>query len=316
MDKSSPQQTGHPPVQLPFARPRNRRSRPSYPGLRGPSPGHRWFPSAPIYPAASGGGLPTALAKLDELAEGAEFILGHNVIDFDLRHLKAFSPNLRLLRMPAVDTLRLNPLAFPRNPYHHLVKHYQDGQLRRGRINDPELDARLTLEVLANQCRALREAPPDLLTAWHWLTTADGGEGFDIFFSSMRCSPRPSDTAAHSAIRDRLDGAACRKQALMVMSDAPQRGWELAYALAWLSVSGGNSVMPPWVRHQFPDAGLLVRRLRDTACREPGCDWCRERHDARRELTRWFGFDDFPAGACGRVRQSRPAVRRRGGYGR
>ena len=39
--------------------------------------------------------------------------------------------------LPAVDTLRLNPLAFPRNPYHHLVKHYQDGQLKRGRINDP-----------------------------------------------------------------------------------------------------------------------------------------------------------------------------------
>ena len=290
MDKSSPQQTGR----LPFnclsldleIGVRDRRIR-AFAGLRPDTGGSL------IYPAASGGGLPTALAKLDDLAEGAEFVLGHNVIDFDLPHLKAFSPNLRLLRMPAVDTLRLNPLAFPRNPYHHLVKHYQDGQLRRGRINDPELDARLTLEVLANQCRALREAPPDLLTAWHWLTTADGGEGFDIFFSSMRCSPRPSDTAAHSAIRDRLDGAACRKQALMVMSDAPQRGWELAYALAWLSVSGGNSAMPPWVRHQFPDAGLLVRRLRDTACREPGCDWCRERHDARRELTRWFGFDDF-----------------------
>ena len=42
-----------------------------------------------------------------------------------------------------------------------------------------------------------------------------------------------------------------------------RHGWPLAYALAWLSVAGGNSVMPPWVRHQFPDAGHLVRRLRD-----------------------------------------------------
>ena len=233
------------------------------------------------------------MARLDKLVEGAKFVLGHNLIDFDLPHLKAFSPNLRLLRTPAVDTLRLNPLAFPRNPYHHLVKHYQDGQLRRGRINNPELDARLAVEVLSNQWKALGEAPPDLLTAWHWLTTADGGEGFDIFFSSLRRSARPSDAGAHSAIRARLNGVACRGQAQMATSDAAQCGWELAYALAWLSVSGGNSVMPPWVRHQFPDAGLLVRRLRDTACREDDCDWCRERHDARRELTRWFGFDDF-----------------------
>ena len=56
---------------------------------------------------------------------------------------------------------------------------------------------------------------------------------------------------------------------------------------------GGNSVMPPWVRHQFPEAGQLVRRLRDTSCTDAGCDWCRERHDARKELTRWFGFADF-----------------------
>ena len=51
--------------------------------------------------------------------------------------------------------------------------------------------------------------------------------------------------------------------------------------------------MPPWVRHQFPETGLLVRRLRDTACTDPACGWCRERHDAKKELKRWFGFTDF-----------------------
>ena len=53
--------------------------------------------------------------------------------------------------------------------------------------------------------------------------------------------------------------------------------------------------MPPWVRHQFPEAGRLVRRLRDNACNDSGCVWCRERHDARKELKRWFGFDGFRA---------------------
>ena len=56
------------------------------------------------------------------------------------------------------------------------------------------------------------------------------------------------------------------------MTDAAQQGWELAYALAWLSVAGGSSVMPPWVRHRFPGAGRLVRRLRDNACSDPDCD--------------------------------------------
>ena len=36
-----------------------------------------------------------------------------------------------------------------------------------------------------------------------------------------------------------------------------------------------------------------MRRLRDNACNDNQCEWCRERHDPRRELSRWFGFDDF-----------------------
>ena len=72
-----------------------------------------------------------------------------------------------------MDTLHLSPLAFPSNPYHHLVKHYQDGRLKRGRVNDPELDSRLALEVFHDQQRALKGTPPDLLTAWHWLSTPE-----------------------------------------------------------------------------------------------------------------------------------------------
>ena len=254
----------------------------------------------------AGGHLASALAKLDDLADGADFVLGHNLIDFDLPQLQAVNPGLRLLRLPAVDTLRLNPLAFPRNPYHHLVKHYQDGQLQRGRINDPELDARLALEVFRDQQKALRNAPSGLLAAWHWLTAADNGAGFDRVFKYLRKSPRPSGAEGRDAIDRVLDGISCRTHAREAKADAARHGWGLAYALAWLSVSGGNSVMPPWVRHQFPEAGKLVRRLRDTACADPGCGWCRERHDARKELTRWSGFDDFrpePVDEAGRPLQ-------------
>ena len=244
-----------------------------------------------------GGDLSTALAKLDALAEGAAFLLGHNLIFFDLPHLAAAKPDLRLLGIPPVDTLWLNPLAFPRNPYHHLVKHYQDGRLKRGRLNNPELDARLAIDLFDDQRRALArvaQEASDLIAAWHWLTTAQGnGSGFDTFFSSVRGALRPSDAQARGAIRARLAGVACETRGRAILTDPGSHGWALAYALAWLSVSGGNSVMPPWVRHQFPEAGRLVRELRDTACTAPDCGWCRERHDARKELTRWFRFEDF-----------------------
>ncbi len=237
--------------------------------------------------------LDEALNRLDELAEGRAFILGHNLLHFDLPRLRSVAPNLRLLDMPAVDTLMLNPLAFPQNPYHYLVKHYQDGQLRRGRINDPELDARLTLELFEHQQTAFGSKDADLMAAWHWLTTAAGEIGFDLVFSQLRQSARPSDSEARTAISDLLDGSVCVRGAREVVDDAKDQGWPLAYVLAWLSVAGGNSVMPPWVRHQFPETGRLVRRLRDTPCDDSGCDWCLERHDSRRELKRWFGFDEY-----------------------
>lgn len=191
--------------------------------------------------------LAAALAVLDKFATDADFLLGHNLIAFDLPHLKAVAPDLPLLKLPLVDTLRLNPLAFPRNPYHHLVKHYQDGPLKRGRVNDPELDARLALEVFDNQQTALRAAPRGLLAAWHWLTgTGPDSAGFAAVFAAIRDAPRPSDAEAKATIREQLADIACQSCGRDVLEHTTQSGWPLAFALAWLSVSGGNSVMPPW----------------------------------------------------------------------
>ena len=260
----------------------------------------------------AGFGLKAALARLDRLAEGAGFVLGHNLIAFDLPHLAAANPGLRLLALPVVDTLRLSPLAFPRNPYHRLVKHYRDGGLRRGQLNDPELDARLALDVFADQLDALRQSPPDLLAAWHRLCTPEPegmDRALDSLFTELRGAPRPSGAEARDAVVARLRGNACRVGARHVLSDRDLRGWPLAYALAWMSVAGGNSVMPPWVRHQFPDARRIVHLLRDKACTDPACRWCRERHDPRKELGRWFGFEAFRAEpACDDGRPMQQAI--------
>ena len=212
----------------------------------------------------SGGDLAAALIKLDAFADGTDFVLGHNLIAFDLPLLAAEKPDLRLLKLPAVDTLWLSPLAFPRNPYHSLVKHYKDGGLKSGRRNDPEWDAKIALGLFGDEREALAKAAPDLLTAWHWLCTPEPegvDHALDGFFFQLRKAGRPSRTEAGAAIGRRLEKA-CATQAREIVAEPDKFGWPLAYALAWLSVAGGNSVMPPWVGHQFPEAGQLVRRLR------------------------------------------------------
>ena len=157
--------------------------------------------------------LDEALIKLERFAKDLSFLLGHNIVAFDLPHLHAVKPAMALLDMPAIDTLRLNPLAFPRNPYHRLVKHYQDGQLHRGRLNDPELDARLTLDVFLDQRNAfldLAKQAPDLMLAWQWLTTIDNTvSGLNSFFFSIRRGTRPSDKEGQDAVENYLKQRCC-----------------------------------------------------------------------------------------------------------
>ena len=89
--------------------------------------------------------LEAGLDRLEVALAGVSHLLGHNIIRHDLPHLVALRPRLAEVFGSPIDTLWLNPLAFPRNPYHHLVKHYHDGRLQAGHINDPELDQYLHL---------------------------------------------------------------------------------------------------------------------------------------------------------------------------
>ena len=166
----------------------------------------------------------SSLERFDRLAENALFLLGHNIIAFDIPHLQALNPHLRLLKLPVVDTLRLNPLAFPRHPYHHLVKHYKDSSLVRRQINDPLLDSKLAVEAFANQLEQFEDDPPELLTAWHWLTTRENGTGFDMVFSAIRGASKPTLEEAREAIQQRLDGQGCQVHTRSVVDNAQRQG--------------------------------------------------------------------------------------------
>ena len=259
--------------------------------------------------------IPSSLSKLDGICRQGRILVGHNVIEFDLPHLVALSPRLALHELPVLDTLWLNPLAFPRNPYHHLVKHYQDAQLLSGQVNNPVADARLSLRLLTEQYAAISEVAaqnPDLVVAWHWLTAAGtNGQGFQLLFGDIRGSDRPQQVDAQAAVKRLTIGKACTSFAdeltIGITEPSNDSYWGLAYALAWLSVSGGSSVMPPWVRHQFPSAANMIRRLRDTPCTNPLCEWCALRHDAVKELNTWFPkylqFRPLPADGSGKPLQ-------------
>ncbi|MCY4275035.1 MAG: RecQ family ATP-dependent DNA helicase [Gammaproteobacteria bacterium] len=235
------------------------------------------------------------LIELDRFASGTEFLLGHNLILFDHKYLQAFAPNLDLLQRPCIDTLWLNPLAFPKNPYHKLIKHYQDPIILGDQCNDPVQDARLTVQILFDQQDSFQNTTErDLLDIFHGLTSSDpNGKGFDAFLKFVRNDSIPSIESTKRTITNWLSTKGCLTHCEGILDNLQTSNWALAYALAWISVAGGNSVIPSWVFYNHPETVSIIRKLRDIACNDPKCVWCQKFHNPKKELKRWFGFDNF-----------------------
>jgi ATP-dependent DNA helicase RecQ len=237
--------------------------------------------------------------RLDQVTEGAAFVLGHNVIAHDQPALSLLHPGLALHHLPLVDTLELSPVAFPQNPYHRLVKDYKLCTTTR---NDPVRDAELAYELFRDQDAALRQRAvehPDEVLCLHFLLAPENGRGMASFFATLRAALRPSLAEAQAAWRRATDGKVCQTgQKAIADRYLADPEWQkpLAYVLAWLHVAGGNSVLPPWVRLSFPKTRELIVKLRDTPCGDPECAWCREQHDLLKLLPRYFpGITRFRA---------------------
>lgn len=237
--------------------------------------------------------------RLDQLTQGAAFVLGHNIVAFDQPALALLHPNLTLHQLPLVDTLELSPLAFPQNPYHRLVKDYK---LCTTTKNDPVRDAELAYELFLDQGEALRkrvEEHPDEALCLHYFLASENGKGVANFFATLRRSLRPSVDVAKAAWHRATEGKVCKVGQQRVLEHYFNNvEWHkpLAYALAWLRVSGGNSVLPPWVSLSFPKTREVIATLRDVPCADPECAWCKDQHNLLELLPKYFpGINSFRA---------------------
>lgn len=236
------------------------------------------------------------LAALDTFGSPASFILGHNIIQHDIPRLKQLPTSLNFLNKPAIDTLYLSPLAFPENPYHRLVKNYK---IVRDSVNDPTEDAILAGKVFSEQWEAFAEQ------------LEQGSKAPIIYRSFMQKDPALAGTAdalgamgipcldgreLYDTFLEIAQNHACITTLHKMVDQLIQNTLDhppLAYATAWLTVSGGNSILPPWVRHHFPEISTILHQLRETPCDDENCSYCRQHHNPRYFLQNFFGFDDF-----------------------
>ncbi len=227
---------------------------------------------------------------LDTFSHGAKFLLGHNIIDHDMRILKECLPTSAVHGLPIIDTLYLSPLTFPKNPYHHLVKDYR---LLCTALNDPVSDARnagLLFQDELGVLSELRVNDSELLRFYAWSFERLMG----ALFEALDVVPFAEEEAA-AFFEQRAGANGCRTGARFQALDLPilQHHEAAAYALAWMSVAGTGSICPHWVRHRFPEVSAIIQRLRNRVCGDAGCAYCVEQHNPQRQLKRFFGFDAF-----------------------
>jgi ATP-dependent DNA helicase RecQ len=252
--------------------------------------------------ARSGSGsFEGASSELNNLAQGANCLLGHNLVRHDLPILRERAPELPILQLPIIDTLVLSPICFPENPYHRLIKDYK---LVRESVNDPVADARQAAILFADEFRSLdglRRTEPRLFELLYFLLATPDSQcdqlasGMELVFQALG-GGKPAKQRALEICAEMFGRWGCASVPAdepLLQSSAQRQA--LAYGITWLRVAGSNSVVPPWVRHEYPAAGDLIRRLREVPCRSESCAYCRKAHNAREQLRSFFGWEDFRA---------------------
>lgn len=220
------------------------------------------------------------LKALDTFLQEIDFLCGHNIVHHDAPYLFPDKPFSGLL----VDTLYFSPLLFPERPYHRLVK---DEKLIVEELNNP-----------VNDCKKAKDLLLDEVDRWHRLALEQQQifsslllpklefMGFLYFVGATTVSDNLVDL-----IRNQYQEKICRHADLaQIIKKYPV---ELAYALALISTTDRRSITPGWVLNSYPAVEYVIHLLRQKPCNDPRCPYCQVQLDARANLKRFFGYDQF-----------------------
>ena len=209
-------------------------------------------------------------------------VCGHNIIDFDLRHI-SFGDKHRY-----IDTLYLSPLLFPQKPYHRLVK---DDKLRTDELNNPVNDARKARDLYYDEMSAWSALSPLRRAIYSRLLA--GQDKFDGFLCEATISTGVDTSLMQqdiaNLIRHEYGDRLCTNAKIEAVAN--KYPVELAYALAIIGVDDIHSITPAWVLRNYPKVSNVLNFLLNTPC--DTCDYCRRKLDAHRGLKDFFGYDEF-----------------------
>ncbi|MGK0179591.1 MAG: ATP-dependent DNA helicase RecQ [Nitrospinales bacterium] len=224
----------------------------------------------------------------EQFGQEAATICGHNIIAHDLPILKEQGFSTSFFQKTTIDTLYLSALLSPKKPYHPLVKDYQ---LDTEEINNPLADAKLAKELLWDLLERYQQLDTEQKTVYYNLLKSV--PGFDGFFKYVAKTDlvdlsHPGDLAAY--ILEHFSGLFCN--AVKLADLIRERPVELAFTLAIIAVDDSESLLPVWVRHQFPHTLEVLNDMRTACPGNKGCPYC-DALSPTKGLKRFFDFDGF-----------------------
>lgn len=223
----------------------------------------------------------------------ADILVGHNIIDSDIPFLEQAYPAMQKAvgGKPVIDTLYLSPVAFPRNPYHHLYKSYKPYPLA---LNDPVEDSKESVQLMNDEAAVFAGLPAGVRSVLVTLL-ARCSKTAAVAPQLLGDGTILTEEQLLATVQELWKGRLCVHALPTAVHQAWEDGmaaWALAVVLAWIREEDGVSVIGQWPRELTPFVPQFVHELRETTCEDAACTWCRS-SSPREQLHQLFGFDDF-----------------------
>jgi len=236
------------------------------------------------------------LPTLGNWGNAAQFICGHNALAHDIPIIRNLGYH-DLRDDKVLDTLYLSPLAFPKKPYHALIR---DGKITSETRNNPVQDSRSCAKVLTDCLEQFKRCSLADLEVYWLAFHLSGMPGMAKLFEQLaKASDSTLALGSESANQAMLlqhfttqNHGRCCLDSVKVL-DGKEGPLVLAYIHSWLKVAGGESVLPYWLCRVIPSLRPYLKHLRQVSCNSPECGYCAEMHSPTKALQRHFGFESF-----------------------
>lgn len=228
-------------------------------------------------------------AKLETVAEKAEYIVGHNVLRHDAPILRQYF-SIDFPNVKALDTLMLSSLLFPRKPYHKLRKEYLKNE---DEPSDPLKDAELCKNLLEDCIGKWNQYPWQL--RYLLFQFLKNEPGFAPFFNLVDAPEQGELRSKLSEIQSwfisHYEKSICLRQDFENEWAAYRAEW--CFLLTLFHEEGPSDFVPHWVRYQYPHLESILHRRRLVPCGSNQCPYCSEQLSSTKQLKKWFGFPGF-----------------------